>query len=175
MMSNKLVLNNIKCSFLLSKDLSPGIKRGDIYIFPTNCVATVYKSQPKLLNLTGIRNRKMLKKVKKLIYSNFNVLYFKIDNYMMSRKRFENYCMHKILNHLKLFYNEKYFCYYDYELLQTKGCYIQPRKKSKNNCSSLLIYRTGSCTVMMSSGNFKTNWNECEKLLDDIFRPAFLK
>ena len=152
-----LVLNNIKCSFFLSKELSPGIKRGNIYKFPENCVATVYKSQPKLLNITGIKNKKKLKKVKKLIYSNFDVVYFKIDNYMLSRKRFENYCMHKILHHLKTFYFEDFFCFYDYELIRTKGCYIQPKKRNKNNCSSLLIYRTGSCTVMMGSGNFKAN------------------
>ena len=166
-----LNLNNIKCHFILKEELCPGRRRGSHLKFPKSCILTVYKHSKNILHFTGIRNINSLNALKKLIFCLYNVVLFKIDSLMFSRKRFDNFDIKKLLFHVQSEYSQKYFIYYDDELLSgSKGIYLKPKNASLG--CSLIIFRTASATAM-GGGSICGDVKKCQKILEDLLENIY--
>ena len=156
---NSLKIVNIKVSCLFDHELRPQVVKQNGKVF------TVYKHSKMLMNISGIKSAQELYKLQHRL----QVKLFRIDNIMFTRKCYLNYNIKKLYQRALMLYKRKYHICYDSELQSAKGIYIIP--KEKPGCS-LIIYRTGSCTIM-GAKNLHSK-QECEEMLTSLYDSTCL-
>ena len=157
---SKLKIVNIKISCFFDCELLPQVVKQE-----NGLVFTVYKHSKMHMNISGIKSVNELYKFQQILKCNK----FRIDNIMFARKCKQNYNMQKLYKRIKLLYGHKYNIQYDQENQITKGIHVRPIHKPG---FSLLIFHTGSCTVM--GAKCIQDQRVCEQMLNDIFVESCL-
>ena len=121
--------------------------------------------------MTGIRSIEEIDAARRKIEARFNLTLHpkcRIDNIFASQKDTKNYDIGKLLATCKGLYSDKFTIIYD--ILLHRGIYLIPKKKK---CPSLILFRTGSATVM--SMRSVSDLNKTNKLLKSVFIPDNLR
>lgn len=154
----RLEIRNIKVSCFLDEDFpEPGIYEGN------NGIMTIYDSDKRLINITGIKTLNHLYTMESNIQKVFNVKIkkTKIDAIMLSRrvrnKRFSERKYLKVIEKYEHIFKRDY----NHEMFHS------PWFKSNGRRGSFNVFSTGSCTVMgvKSVSDIKL----IEEILDEAF------
>ena len=108
-----------------------------------NHTFTIYKHNPKLINVTGLKSAEEIEQQKCLMEEKFKqeVMKVRIDNTFFSKKDYKNIDMVALYHTMKE--NKDYYVNYHVELFA--GMYLHPNNKL---FPTILVFRTGSYTLM---------------------------
>ena len=135
-------LNNIKVSFVFENNVVPYEKKQYIWKNGKHTF-TIYKHNPKLINVTGIKSAIEIEQQKCLMEEKFKqkMVKVRIDNTFFSKKDYKNIDMIALYCIMKE--NKDYYVNYNIELFA--GMYLHPINKL---FPTILVFRTGSFTLM---------------------------
>ena len=108
-----------------------------------NQTFTIYRHNPKLINVTGLKSAEEIEQQKCLMEEKFKqeVMKVRIDNTFFSKKDYKNIDMVALYHTMKE--NKDYYVNYHVELFD--GMYLHPTNKL---FPTILVFRTGSYTLM---------------------------
>ena len=108
-----------------------------------NQTFTIYRHNPKLINVTGLKSAEEIEQQKCLMEEKFKqeVMKVRIDNMFFSEKDYKNIDMVALYHTMKE--NKDYYVNYHVELFA--GMYLHPTNKL---FPTILVFRTGSYTLM---------------------------
>lgn len=108
-----------------------------------NHTFTIYRHNPKLINVTGLKSAEEIEQQKCLMEEKFKqeVMKVRIDNTFFSKKDYKNIDMVALYHTMKE--NKDYYVNYHVELFA--GMYLHPTNKL---FPTILVFRTGSYTLM---------------------------
>ena len=108
-----------------------------------NHTFTIYRHNPKLINVTGLKSAEEIEQQKCLMEEKFKqeVMKVRIDNTFFSKKDYKNIDMVALYHTMKE--NKDYYVNYHVELFA--GMYLHPNNKL---FPTILVFRTGSYTLM---------------------------
>tara|TARA_B100000768_G_C11019196_1_gene265413 strand:- start:59 stop:520 length:462 start_codon:yes stop_codon:yes gene_type:complete len=108
-----------------------------------NHTFTIYRHNPKLINVTGLKSAEEIEQQKCLMEEKFKqkMVKVRIDNTFFSKKDYKNIDMVALYHTMKE--NKDYYVNYHVELFA--GMYLHPTNKL---FPTILVFRTGSYTLM---------------------------
>ena len=108
-----------------------------------NHTFTIYRHNPKLINVTGLKSAEEIEQQKCLMEEKFKqkMVKVRIDNTFFSKKDYKNIDMVALYHTMKE--NKDYYVNYHVELFA--GMYLHPNNKL---FPTILVFRTGSYTLM---------------------------